>query len=1274
MDLENKKPDDIQQLPVLSPDHPLLEKFQKALKNHLLAQIDSLKGEIFEYEVSTAKKNEEKEHIGVKSYEAQQVLCKQQKVLEESVESLEEMTAAREAMEETLKEEKAKNKEARDKLMQAEKRSAELRTEVEATNLLIHQMSEWENKIESNITVNQRIAEKTRKQNTLLAKEKVKQDAIIYKVMKEIWRLESDLETMDMQLRVKETEREEMALTVAQGNTNIEAIQAEHRCLMHSWNSVVVAVGNRDKVLNCLREEEGKLELKYKAVLSEIDKVKKLIKNEHVENEKHTYDKHRITCEINGYKSKTEEELLKYQGYDVQIDELNETIDQISKDIEDVVTEKKHKEAAIQVVSKEIDQLLIKIQNKEQDIVKMLDVLVLNDKAAQHVNQMIKDQKKVNRVAELKLADIDNKNINLVSQIDKLRFSSESQSEKYEKVLEKSKKLEAEENEIQSKISHLDIEIRKKVGQLELLTNKLEKTFGTQDQLKGSPQDLRIVALEKSVDETMETIKELQSYWLREQKNLLSMSRERQEQMHDKNLLKKQILITEQKNFKITDDIERTKLELEKIERNIRKLQSKVVILCDSLFKKKDKKTDLDHTNDILKNHYDVRLRDSELECLRIEAETMEIENEKVNLSKELVDVNREILEWEKKLIMTKETKDNMKESQSDGGEVGQMKAELHRMQVRYAQLRKAQEKLVIDMEQCITRRSAIFQLSDSIEKRSGQNKTRINYTKKSDDIRNKIKKIENAMQDFEEKSKQLDDNIEEVKQQTEEVENEVEEIKTECQRFQELTENVKTDRQLKFELLLAKQKKVSMLTELSKGRQPYTIYRTEKHLTSEYGKQKDLNNKLGKVVENLTSDFPDYGHVFTRLFNTLRLYGDPCTTKENLTGVCREMRMCPTGLEQLRKYQKHSLRRCGFKGVEEVVCCPDVDTNREPAIDDNDENKDKGQRTQTRAKSRARKSVTGYHSVIKKSRCDIIMTSPGNPDCCPGTYGKILFCQFTFDILNCVFDIRHKTLSACEQYMQKTEARLSWHIINGVDAEAGEYPHMAAVGYPSDEGDAVNWNCGGSLIAPRFVLTAAHCVVTNNGEPKKVRLGENDLTDEGSEHKQDFDIVDTLVHPQYVIRARRNDIAVLKLDREARITKYVEPACLYTENDDPIGLTITGWGVINTNMANSWKALQKASILPSNLTTCTQLYKSRVNKDITRKQLCAADPSTTKTTDTCQGDSGGPLQVQNLKDSSLFSIVGVTSYGMGCGSNHPSIYTRVSAYLDFIEDYVWPD
>ena len=54
---------------------------------------------------------------------------------------------------------------------------------------------------------------------------------------------------------------------------------------------------------------------------------------------------------------------------------------------------------------------------------------------------------------------------------------------------------------------------------------------------------------------------------------------------------------------------------------------------------------------------------------------------------------------------------------------------------------------------------------------------------------------------------------------------------------------------------------------------------------------------------------------------------------------------------------------------------------------------------------------------------------------------------------------------------------------------------------------------------------------------------------------------------------------------------------------------------------------------------------------------------------DTCQGDSGGPLQML-VKDK--FYLVGITSFGIGCGTKNPGIFTRVAYYLDWIESIVW--
>lgn len=71
----------------------------------------------------------------------------------------------------------------------------------------------------------------------------------------------------------------------------------------------------------------------------------------------------------------------------------------------------------------------------------------------------------------------------------------------------------------------------------------------------------------------------------------------------------------------------------------------------------------------------------------------------------------------------------------------------------------------------------------------------------------------------------------------------------------------------------------------------------------------------------------------------------------------------------------------------------------------------------------------------------------------------------------------------------------------------------------------------------------------------------------------------------------------------------------------------------------------------------------------VSESQYCAFDPNGVN--DSCDGDSGGPLQTIR---NDVAKIVGIVSFGLGCGSMLPSIYTRVAYYLDWIESNVWPN
>ncbi|KOB66122.1 Hemolymph proteinase 6 [Operophtera brumata] len=100
---------------------------------------------------------------------------------------------------------------------------------------------------------------------------------------------------------------------------------------------------------------------------------------------------------------------------------------------------------------------------------------------------------------------------------------------------------------------------------------------------------------------------------------------------------------------------------------------------------------------------------------------------------------------------------------------------------------------------------------------------------------------------------------------------------------------------------------------------------------------------------------------------------------------------------------------------------------------------------------------------------------------------------------------------------------------------------------------------------------------------------------------------------------------------------------------------------------------LLKASVSAVKSDKCGESYSNwrKLPQGIVDNQLCAGDPKGLK--DTCQGDSGGPLQVSLSNVTTVYKVVGITSFGRGCGSYVPGVYTRVAKYVDWIESVVWP-
>eukprot|EP00428_Durinskia_dybowskii_P061311 CAMPEP_0170368296 /NCGR_PEP_ID=MMETSP0117_2-20130122/7381_1 /TAXON_ID=400756 /ORGANISM="Durinskia baltica, Strain CSIRO CS-38" /LENGTH=919 /DNA_ID=CAMNT_0010622953 /DNA_START=50 /DNA_END=2809 /DNA_ORIENTATION=+ len=805
-------------------NHPLMDKGNKKLLEGLKQEQYRLKTVLYEKNEELKRASQDREVLGVQLYGLQQQLARAQIALENCHNEFNGIIDARLQEEEMLRDISKNNTEQTALNDEYKRQHKKYSQELDALNETIRQIETYNEEVKSEIAITRRATYKAEQSMQLLEKQKESQDLYVDSLNKQVNHLRDQTGVVLKQLDAQTKDTADANGVLNDTIRELELIGSEKKQLMVQWKAALSGLSRRDEALAQASQTLAAAESAVHDYDVEIEASRRKLQKLQESHESLVNLRDRLENELHW----VEDNLTKIR---VERDQMQERFTLLSKSLAQTDSEAKKLDVVAKQLNNEGDSIIQSLQAVTQERQKLEDELLTIHSTHSNVNKAVdnlgKDQGKLlKRIHDRENEANEIENDIARTKVDRLNCTATNNQlqEQLAVIGKEVREKEALTGKYQLEIRQRNDEVEKKMYRVDRLNKKYEKmveSAGGEENL--GPLENTIRNLQKEIDAITSECQELERSWLKRQTEMVAISSECDKASEENNEQQARLTILTQQQLRLNKDLNELKNNL-KVSQQLNVDYQKDVSKLNSLISTNhDNETELQAANFILEMDCVEELKDTERECVTLQASIAETKTAKSTLMDEIMEMERQGLLWEKKIQLDKETRMALDPTVGQK-ETENMEKEIHRMSLRFEALKREQERLSNEMERAIDKRTTITTRyskpkptgssakNNSKELTQAGAKQRIGVLKK--EARQLAEETAHFSKLFEDKKAQLQD----VGSQLEDVTAQYGDSEEQCHQLQGQINDLLYQKQLQQERISYKQKYAARLRELSQG------------------------------------------------------------------------------------------------------------------------------------------------------------------------------------------------------------------------------------------------------------------------------------------------------------------------------------------------------------------------------------------------------------------------------------------------------------------------